>query len=188
MNVFDKSIFIEPGKVLGKDLLPFSAFHASCLALVESPLLSAGLPAWGDLVTAVLICTSRKKDGLSKYLRFTNSKLYRLYWRIKIMCHKKSKVIDQIVNHISAYYDFPDVGEKAELSGKKSTARSGAPGFHFIVSAIWQSTGARLNDIWDMPLCELACHKAMQDEMGGGVEISTSLLEERERNRVEDGS
>jgi hypothetical protein len=35
-----------------------------------------------------------------------------------------------------------------------------------------------------MPLNELCCHKAIYDELNGGADIATSLLEERERNKL----
>jgi len=183
MNVFEKSLFIRAGSVLGHRLKPFSAFHSICLNMFESPFLTGGEPNRGDIATAILICTSDSSTGLDKVLRFQNSRISRWVWTLRLYLSNPEKVISALSSHISNYFDYPQVGVEIGPDKKTAIRKTGAPWQYFMVSVMWQQTGARLKDIWDMPLCELACHKAIHDEMNGLIEIADGLLEERERNR-----
>lgn len=186
MNIFDKSLFMRPGKVMGHALKPFSAYHASSLLLLGSPFMTGGASAWGDYGTFILVCTSDYKTGLDKVLHFQNSRLCRLFWTVWILCFSLSKASAQIEAHIACYNDYPDV---AEPIGSKDQKRrcSGAPWPFFVVSLMWQATGTELARLWDMPLNELLCHKAIYDELNGGADIAVSLIEERERNLKQNG-
>ena len=178
MDAFEKSLYVKPGSILGYALRPFSAFHASSLSLLDSPFLkeSCGL-GWGDLVTAILVCTSKREDGLDKVLLFQNSMAYRLYWRFKLLLCNISNEMQKMDSHIETYFDYPEVW--AQEGGK----RSGAPWYYYMVSLFWQRGVNSLDELWDMPLVELSCHKAILDELKGGAEIATGLIAERERNK-----
>ena len=182
MNVFDRSLFMRPGRVLGAQLRPFSAFHAAALNVIQSPFLEGGLVSWGDLVAAVLVCQSKRSDGLDTVLSFTNDLAEKLYWRVRTRFMNLQKESDKLNEHIAAYFDYPE-GGSPRTNGKSDVKHTGAPWAFFVVSYMWTNTDASLEELWDMPLVELNCHKAIFDESNGGFEIGTSLLEERERNR-----
>ena len=179
MNCFHKSLYLKPGKILGVALAPFSAFQASVLSLMESPFIEGGYPEWGDIITALLVFQSNREDGLEKCLRFQNSKVYRAYWWCRLLLCNTDKVAYKINSHIEAYLEYPEVEQSLSKRGESA----GAPWWYYMVSLMWQETGVSLDDLWDMPLCELSCHKAIHDELHGGSKIAVGLLEERERNR-----
>lgn len=182
MNVFEKSLFIQSGSVLGHELKPFSAFHASALMLLGSPFMNGGTASGGDIATAIIICSSSKKDGIGKVIAFQNSRIARAVWAFRLYLADRRMIADQLTNHIMSFFDYPQTGS---IIGKDKGAirKSGAPWTYYLVSRIWQKTGSDLDALWNMPLCELGCHKAIIDEQDGMIEIADGLLEERERNR-----
>lgn len=170
--------------MLGYQLKPFSAYHATCLLMLDSPFVHGGSPSYGDIMTALMVCSGNRRTGMSRAIDFQNSRLRQVWWSIRLFFSSIGKVIAAIDNHINAYKDFPQIATpigpraQSDIVAKKT----GAPWAYFIVSVMWQRTGADLDKIWDMPLCELACHKAIKDELEGLHEIADGLLEERERN------
>lgn len=183
MNIFDKSLFMKPGAVLGYQLKPFSAHHASCLIMLDSPFLHGkGDPAWGDIVAIIMICSGDSKSSMDRYLSFLNSPVYRLLWQIRLFFCNLNKVKKQLNNHVAAYFDYPEVGIP-QSEGGSSNRKSGAPWPYFCISLLWQSTSSNLYELWNMPLSELLCHKAIYDEMNGIAEIMDGIFEERERNK-----
>lgn len=188
MNVFYKSILVEPGKVGGVQLLPFSAFHAMCLYVLQSPFAATDgncnteQISLGDIITVILICSGNSKKGFKKYLRFQNSKIRRAIWALRISLYNKDKLINDIINHLNCYLAAPQVAEPIGNTAKAKAKKSGAPWPYYIVSMLWQETQGQLSELWDMSVTELACHKSIFEERNCGAEIADRLLEERERN------
>ena len=184
MNIFDRSLFMVAGKVAGVQLSPLSAYQTAALILLDSPYLNGddSSVSWGDTVSALIILSSGN-DGLNKVIGFQNKSGIRALWRMRLFVRNHKTIVSQLKAHVATYFDYPEVWEVISSDGGKSS-KSGAPWVYFLISVIWQATGRPLDELWDMPLIVLSCHKAIRDELNGGAEIGTSLIEEREKNKA----
>jgi hypothetical protein len=174
-GVFGQSLYAcSGGRVAGKHLQPFSAHHAMMLLEIESPYVCGGAVNIADTTQALVVCMSTRKTGMGMLMRFNSNAIVRLVWRFWWVFRSHSKVSMELQNWITSSVRFPDMWTDPEAQGKST----GAPWPYYIVSLIAQEMPSiPYADLWDMPLCEIGCHKAIIDERSGGAEIATKDLE-----------
>lgn len=173
-GVFGQSLYACGGSVAGLRLQPFSPHHALVLLEIESPYMRGGAVTMGDTTAALIVCRSRRSDGVTGILRLSQSVITRIRWRLWWLFRSFDKADAELSDYITASVRHPEMWVEKSEGGSKST---GAPWPYYIVSLIAQEMPSiPYADLWDMPLAELACHKAIIDERSGGAEIAEDEL------------
>jgi hypothetical protein len=175
LGVFGQSIFATPPVIGGVQLRAFSAYHALALMELDSPYMGARRePTEGDTATAILVCSMRRVDGLEAIRRALSSPIARIRWALYWLFHNHVKTGNDISDHITASMAYPEVWRDTGDGDCKST---GADWPYYVVSVIAQNMhGVAYVDIWDMPLAELNCHKAIITECNGDAQIAENEL------------
>jgi len=188
MGVFGQSLFATPPRIGGVQLRAFSAFHALALMELDSPYICDGgeEPTEGDTATALLICSMTKADGLQGVWRRVSSLRSRLRWSLYWLTHDHAKAGNALAEHITASVRYPAMWHDANDGDGKST---GAPWPYYMVSVIAQNLhGIDYEALWDMPLTELNCHKAIITECNGDMQIAENELKIMENRRLQRAS
>ena len=177
MGVFGQSILSTPPIIGGVQLNPFSAFHALALLELDSPYITGERdPSYGETTAALMVCASQRIDGLRRVAGFSRLRWW-LYWAI----HDHAKIANALAEHISESVRCPQVWVDSNEGAPK---RTGAAWPFYVVSVVAQHiNGMRYGDIWDMPLSELVCHKAIISECNDGPQIAESEIENIEARR-----
>lgn len=179
-SVFGQSLYACGGTVAGKRLQPFSAHHAMMLIEIESPYIEGGSVSLWDTTAAMIVCCSNRADGASVLARFCDSFWARLGWRLWWLVHSHTIISEEMQDYISTSVKAPEVWIEKDFNGSST----GAPWPYYIVSVIGQEMPSIEYDrLWDMPLAEMACHKAIIDERSGGAQIAENELKIIEKRR-----
>ena len=174
-SVFIDSLLAEPPFISGIRVKPFSCWHALMLMRLDSPLSAKNIEVKEkDVLTALLICMDSKKDKLARYLRFANSRLYRLYWRIRLGLTNKDKFMDSFYGYISFYCRCPDIWKP------KDSKQPGTPFPFSFVCSVSKKLNKDIDEVWDMPLCLIQSYVVAFAEMDGCVEVADNVLREME--------
>lgn len=184
MSAFDRSIIATGAKVAGCRLRPFSAFHAMALLSIDSPYMhgTSAEVTPADTAVALAICRSVRSDGLSKVDRVLS-----FGGRVRgVFCwlfRNHRTAASQLLEHINASVEFPEVWEQ-QREGDKAKP-SGAPWPFYLVSIMAQQLhGIDYDDLWNMPIAELICHKAIMGESHGAYQIAENDLAKIRRRRA----
>ena len=177
MGVFGQSILSTPPIIGGVQLRSFSAFHALALLELDSPYITGERdPSYGETTAALMVCASQRVDGLRRVAGYSRLRWW-LYWAV----HDHAKIGNALADHIQESVQCPRVWRE---SGEVSAKRTGASWPFYVVSVVAQHiNGMRYADIWDMPLSELVCHKAIIGECNGDTEIAEAEIENIEARR-----
>jgi hypothetical protein len=174
-SLFFKSVLIQPPKIMGVQLRPFSAYHALVLMQFDNPFISREPVSNSDIAAALTIMSQGVNDKLSRFMALENSKIYRAYWLCKLFLSGDKKlelVIADIRAHIGGYTDLPEIRES--WSGKSSGKGSGVPWPFRIAATVWKNFPCKENDAWDMPLNKAACFRACHAE-DCGMQVADEL-------------
>jgi len=184
VSVFARSILSDAPEIGGVRLKAFSAFHALALLELDSPYILGGRdPEWGDTIAALLVCSSVRGDKLGKVLQWHTSPFRAVRWWLYTITHNHAKIGNELAEHIVGSIEFPPVWEKTG-GDREHTTKSGANWAFYIVSVVARSLhGIKYNELWDMPLSELICHKAIIAEENGDIEIAESELKNIKKRR-----
>ena len=183
MGVFGQSILATPPRIGGVQLRVFSAFHALALLELDSPYVTGEDrdPSYGETVAALMVCASQRADGFRKAASWSRVKWW-LYW----LTHDHATVANALADHIGASAQCPKVWVESKEVAAKTT---GAAWPFYVVSIAAQHLhGIDYGQIWDMPLGELMCHKAIISECNGGPQIAENELANIERRRERQAS
>ena len=185
MGVFGQSLFAMPPRVRGVQLKRFSAYHAQCLLELDSPFITgAREPTAGETATALVVCASRRSDGLETVQRLLGSRWQGFKWSVKWMFGGYVDAANALADHIAESAKCPQTWQHTDGG---SGGNTGADWPFYIVSVIARTMqGIAYTDLWDMPLAELMCHKTIIAEDNGQVEIAERDLEfARKRKEAE---
>jgi hypothetical protein len=170
-------------------LRPFSPHHAQALLEIESPYIceegaESDCSKW-DTTAALAIIRSRRKDGMTPVARLDGGILCRLRWRLWWLFRRHRKVALQLSEYVAAGCRFPEMFTPADSEGG-GAASTGADWPFYLVSVIAQEVPSiPYRDLWDMPVSELAGHKAIISERSGGATIAEKALRKLARIRQE---
>jgi len=180
VGIFAQSLFATPPRVGGVQLTPFSAYHAQALIELDSPYLLPDVEITaGDTTAALIVCSSLRADGLNPVLRFSQSKRVRASWWLYWVFHNHETIAGILQDHILSSMRPPATWVDVEGGGGSST---GASWPYYAVSVCAQELhGIPYLHLWDMPLAELFCHKAIIGERNGDYKIAESELDARKR-------
>ncbi len=176
MGVFGQSLFATPPRVGGVQLQPFSAFHAQALMELDSPFITGTRdPVEGETAVALVVCSSLRKDGLSRVQRLLSSPWARLCWNVRWLFRDHTTAANELAEHVTSSAVCPQTWEE-QGDGKGSS--TGADWPYYVVSIMAQNLhGIPFDELWDMPLAELICHKVILAEANGQVKIAERDLE-----------
>ena len=183
MGVFGKALFATPPKLGGVQLRPFSAYHAQALMELDSPFITGKEePTAGETATALIICSSLRADGLAPVERALRSWRERLRWNLRWLRYDLDETANALSDYIVSSSESPRIWENTEEAGSVT----GADWPFYIVSICAQNMhGIAYDDLWDMPLSELICHKAIIGETNGAYEIAERDFKMIESKRQE---
>ena len=174
-NPFLKAIFVQPRAVLGRELLPFSAYHAAALMLVDSPFMAGGNVELDDLVLATYICSMDSTDGPTHLFPELDGDGL-LEWGLSLGGFDLTEELEVFGAHMEDYLDFPELWQP---SGEKGKA-SGIPWPVYCVTSVLQNMrGVTEYEAWNMPLAKLVAYKCAIAEQNGSEVIS-----EAQRNQI----
>jgi len=174
-NPFLKAMFVQPRVVLGRELLPLSAYHAAALMLLDSPFVSDGDIGKDDIILAAYVCSMDSEQGPKKL--FPELDLPEvLAWGAGHGDFDLVEELEVFSVYMDDYLDFPELWQP---TGEK-TKTSGIPWPVYCVTAVLQNMrGISEYDAWNMPLGKLVAYKMAIAEQNGAEVVS-----ETQRNRL----
>ncbi|MCP4528935.1 MAG: hypothetical protein GY833_23950 [Aestuariibacter sp.] len=177
MGVFGKAIFATAPKIAGVQLHQFSAYHALALMELDSPYITGNRdPEIGDTTMAIELCATQRADGLESAFGYSRFRWF-VYW----MFHDHAKIANALSEYITSSAEYPAIWRNKEADSGSST---GAAWPFYIVSVVSQElNGIDYEKIWDKPLAELICHKAIIGERNNDFEIAEKEIENIEARR-----
>jgi len=140
-------------------------------------------PTEGETVAALVVCTSRRRDGLRRVERLLRSPWKRFCWSITWLLIDHASVANALAEHVTESAQCPETWEEV---GDKGGTKTGADWPYYIVNVIARNlNGISYDDIWDMPLGELICHKVIIGEDNGQLQIAERELAELRKPTAE---
>jgi len=177
-NPFLQAVFVQPREVMGRQLRPFSAYHAAALMLLDSPFIvpSDKTTTAQDLVLAVYLCSYGFEDGPATLFPEVDPQAIS-DWVDK--CGDVDYNQEMAVFH--AYLaDYLEAPEMWQASGDVSGKPSGIPWPVYCVTVVLQNMkGVSESDAWNMPLSRLVAYKCAIAEQNGA-----EIISQDQRNRI----
>ena len=164
-SVWIKSALVEPLRILGVQLRPFSAWHALILTAFDSPFVCGGEPVIGDLVMALLVCRDGYADKLRHLLAFQRAGLTKACYAVRWLFSDWHRAADDFAAYLEAFQAGP--GYWPSNNAKHSRV---LPPFKIVTTLLSHMGGLTLAEAWDMPLCLANCFQASIAE-DNGMEI-----------------
>lgn len=178
-SLFFKSVLMQPPRIMGVKLRPFSCYHALVMMQFDSPFLMDGSVDAGDIAAALCIMSEGYDDDLRRLMRLENSFIYRSYWFVKLFfCSRKTleRVTAEIRAHIRGYSDVPELRSGWADKSSKSDA-SGVPWPFRVAATVWKNFKCSESAAWDMALSKAACFRACHAEDCGMTVKSEAGIE-----------
>ena len=174
---FLQSLFVQPQVVMGKQLLPFSAYHAAALSIVDSPLLEKGAGVrLHDLAFAVYICIHDSETGPRTLFPEPDLKGLEKWGRTKkgFDLHVEIASMEQ---HLDDYMHLPclvtdDMDDECPVNASDIPAP-----FQAVTTVLQGMGGITRFEAWNMPYSELISYKCGIAEDNGHKVMSHALQE-----------
>jgi len=173
VNPFLQSMFVQPRPVLGRALLPFSAYHAAAMLLVDSPFVSDKDAAdLDDLLLATFVCQYDSVEG-PKHLFPAVDPDKIVAWGEECGEFDLQLEVDAFEAYLEDYIRFPVMGGPKQ----SQTRTSGLPWPVYCVAFVLQHLrGISEYDAWNMPLSKLISYKSAVAEDHGWRVLSEKEL------------
>jgi hypothetical protein len=180
---YSRALYVQPGRIAGYRLRPFSLWQAFTLDFLDSPFtLGKRAPTIGDCAIALAVFRSRNRDGLRRVTAITGSKTIERCALARVLLFGAQRVADDIHAHIDAYSGYPETWQSPRKAGEAAASRTGAPWQWYVVSILASDYGMTLEAAWDTPVVAGAVLKAITSERNGGAGlVSVEELERQER-------
>ena len=178
-NPFLQAVFVQPREVMGRQLRPFSAYHAAALMLLDSPFFTKDNDGIGaqDLVLAIYVCSFGFEDGPQALFPDVNINAIEA-WADKCTNVDFEEELSVFSAYMDDYLETPEIWQPA---GKGSGKESGIPWPVYCVTAVLQNMkGISEQDAWNMPLSRLVAYKCAIAEQNGA-----DIVSQAQRHRME---
>jgi len=175
-NPFLQAIFVQPRVVMGRQLLPLSAYHAAALMLLDSPfIVSSDDPlTHDDLVLACYVCSFGVADGPTSLFPELDM-VGILEWGASCKDIDNDAEFEAFSVYLNDYLTFPEMWQPTDAGATKT---SGIPWPVYCVTTVLQNMrGITEQEAWDMPLNKLVAYKCAIAEQNGAEVVS-----EKQRN------
>jgi hypothetical protein len=187
-DIFFKAIFLEPPRICGKRLMPFSVAHDYFLSHLGNPYMVGGKVTSEHLLNAILVCSMTYKEIKAHLNNPSRIKawLWFLNWRFRNLdiAHESFMV------YLSEHYDVPDHFEPYDVSDFDDFAKPpeapqkyGGPYQYHLVHIMCREYGLSLDDAWNTGLTTARCYYDIWSESTGydntivPVDVGQPLLE-----------
>ena len=174
-DVWHKAALVEPPRILGVRLRPFSCWHALCLDAFDSPYIQGGEPTTGTLLLALMVCVDRRRDRLRSLKLFNASPVRRWLWAARCLMFNEQAAQVAFEQYVSEFTDSPAVW--APKGGKSSKA---SVPYSVVVTIAGHLSSIDLDQAWDMPMGEALCYRACVAEENGANLVGDDLEKARE--------
>jgi len=161
-DVWHKAALVEPPRILGVRLRPFSCWHVLCLDAFDSPYMQEGEPVTGDLLLALLICLDRRRDRLRSLKLFNASPVRRWLWAVRCLLFNEQAAQVAFMQYVAEFTDSP----AAWMPKGGSPSKASVP-FGIVTTLAGHVSGIDLDRAWDMPIGEALCYRACVAEENG---------------------
>lgn len=175
-NEFLRSLFVQPPRVLGRQLKPLSAYHLAALMLLDSPFTTGGEPGIDDLVLAVWVCSHDSVTGpLSLFGESANADdrnppaIEAWGKSVADAGGVEQRDFEWFIQYLNDYLVFGDVWQRDGGGGRESAVP--AP-FNCVSAVLAGMSGISRREAWDMPISELVGYKLALAEMNGAELLS----------------
>jgi hypothetical protein len=175
-DVFEKAMFAHPPRIAGVRLNPFSAFHLLALQTLGSPFALGGQINTNDIVTCLVVCSSRYDDGLTRYERFANSFIRRAAWFINLVFRDLDEITHDLIEYVESYLEQPEYWTDADAPKSKVPAA-----YNVVVTVLTNLSQITEQEAWDMSLPKLNCYYACIAEQFG-AKLADQDIAEAEQN------
>ena len=185
-DIFFKAVFLEPPRICGKRLHPFSLAHEYFLKHLNNPIIVGGSITDDDLLTAIFVCSLTFKELREYFNQPSTFKvgLWFLRWRYRnlAIAHESFAV------YLSEYYDVPDhfkpePKEGEELPVKEERAGYGCPYQYHLMHILCREYSMSIDEAWNTSLTTARCYYDVWSESTGfddscvPVDVGQPLLE-----------
>jgi len=182
-EIFFNAVFVEPPKICGKKLKPYSLAHDYFLRYLKNPLVVGGETSDEDLLNAIFVCSLSYRQ-LKRFLNYPKrfmAMLWFLRWRIKdLEIARKSFRL-----YIGEYFEIPDhftpyapVSPDAALFATEAKEKGkpyAAPWQYHLVHTLCFCYGCSLDEAWNTPVTTARCYHDVWSESTG---LDNSLVSE----------
>jgi hypothetical protein len=166
---FLRSLFVQPRAVLGRQLLPLSAYHVAALSLLGSPFFHGGTVDHNDVILAVFACSFDSVNGPPSLFPLDVQGITK--WAETASAYDPARARVELDAHIEDY-----IGMMPELwprDNDKSVKTSGVPlAFHAVATVLQNMHGITEYEAWNMPFNRLVGYKCAILE-GQGFDVKT---------------
>ena len=171
-NLYCDSLLLQPPRILGVQLRPFSSYHALVLLRFDNPLVCGGDVSESDLIQAVVICSQGFSDKLFGYLSLLNDHLPKIQYGARLLIHDIGRETEAIEDYIQQYSAGPDywADGDAKLSGIE-------PPFQVAGALLQNMPGFSEEQVWDMPFTRALAYKACIAEQHGADVVNQSDIQ-----------
>jgi len=162
-DTFFKAVFVEPPRICGKRLRPFSLAHEYFLEHTGNSALCRGAIDADSLLTAIFVCSLT----YSELKRHINSpRMFRLgLWYLKWRFRNLDIAAESFLSYVDEYIDVPD-----HWSEDREDSYS-APWQWHMVTVLCDRFNCTLNEAWDTPVSFARCAYDTFNESKGDKSI-----------------
>jgi len=163
-GIFISALTYTPPAVLGRQLLPFSAFHGLLLEAAGSPFLVGGERDFDDVVLGAWVCSHGFADG---YFGTMDFKAIRKWGRQarKLKPEDKAEAVLAFEEHIEASLQKPQTWSS---KGEKSCRN---PIWWLLATFAMSQLHLPETAAWDTAITKLFCYNAARNEADGGEDL-----------------
>lgn len=146
-EVWLQSLFLNPPRICGRNLKPFSLYHEFLLKNLKSPLICGGEYSSEDLLSAILICSLDFKECKQRLFYKPSSFRWGL-WILRWKYRNLNTAKESFEQYLSEYSLVPEHWENVNEESKGYSA----PWEMHLVHVLCKEYNCTLAEAWDMPL------------------------------------
>lgn len=182
-DVWLQALFLQPPKICGKQLLPFSVGHYFLLRNLNSPYIKGGIPTYNDLLMAILIC-SMSFETCQKILVY-NPKMWKWsLWFLRWQLINLETAEKSLKQYLSEYICTPEHWEYVKGEDIKPVDPYGCPLEFHIVRVLCSIYNMNTEKAWNTPYGLARCYYDTWAESDRG---DISVISEHQFNLIKGG-
>jgi len=172
MDAWFQSLMVQPPRICGLQIRPFSLIHEYTLRKLKSPYAVGGAPNVGDLLLALQIC-ARDYRGIVRLMAgdFKPGKAILWAWWIKRRYGGFDTAQRSFLKYMANYSELPEHLELVEVNGQKVPSGVGesvrAPWEFHLVRTLCHSYRMNHEEAWNCPLSLAKCDFDCWSESNG---------------------
>lgn len=172
-SVYFKAALVQPPKIAGIQLRPFSLWHAMMLIGLGNPVIGFDplQVQMAHVVQAMLICKDGFRDALASVLRHTNSPLYQWFIAWRVAKYGPRAAAKEFFQYLSAYRETPEYwrGSGDTMSRILGPFRT--------AGTLISHTSLSEDRVWDMPFGLARSYEACIAEDNGAKLVDPAELD-----------